>query len=543
MKHRERVLMALNHQEADRCPMQISFTPEFATRLKADMHVQGKLAHNPHGGGNTYELERFLDEDLILTSVGWANSYYNEGQSYTDEWGVIWRANEYHTKFGKGFYTEMIGHPLAKDDAVNSYQSPDPNRPELYTEAAKVLKDYQPEYFIVGVTVTTIFETAWALRGLDQLMMDLVLDPDLAEKILDIPYHYHLVAAKRLVELGVDMIWMGDDVGTQSSMMISPSLWRRFFKPRMATFIAELKKINPNVKVAYHSDGVIYPIIPDLIEIGLDVLNPVQPACMDPEKLKTRKLRFLTAVPVLSIALAELLIFSGRMGTAVWIHICTVIALSLSNIFIKDPEVNKIYQALMLLPVLRLINLSMPIFFDTTLYTFVFIYGPLAIPLAVIVVHQRNSLEQIGITMKHIIPYMLLSVPLGFLLGLGEYMTIRTGYLIPDLTFINLLKLTVVMVFFVGLVEELIFRSVLQTRLETALSVRESLLITSILFGLMHSGYGTYHEMLYTCLVGFVMGVLFYKTKSLPFIAVLHGFVNVFLFGILPHQLSLLPGF
>ena len=263
----------------------------------------------------------------------------------------------------------------------------------------------------------------------------------------------------------------------------------------------------------------------------------------DPKKLESRKLRFLTAVPILSIALAELLIFSGRMGTAVWVHICTLIALSLSNILIKDPEVNKIHQALMLLPVLRLVNLSMPIFFDTTLYTFVFIYGPLAIPLAVIVVHQRNSLEQIGITLKHIIPYMFLSVPLGFLLGLGEYMTIRTEYLIPDLTFINLLKLTIVMVFFVGLVEELIFRSVLQTRLEEALSVREALLITSVLFGLMHSGYGTYYEMLYTCLVGFIMGVAFYKTKSLPFVAVLHGFVNVFLFGILPHKLSLWPGF
>lgn len=116
--------------------------------------------------------------------------------------------------------------------------------------------------------------------------MDFVLNPDLAEKILDIPFHYHLTAAKKLVEMGVDMIWTGDDVGTQSTMMISPKLWRRFFKPRMAEFIAALKKINPGVKVAYHSDGMIYPIIPDLIEIGVDVLNPVQPACMNPERVK-----------------------------------------------------------------------------------------------------------------------------------------------------------------------------------------------------------------------------------------------------------------
>jgi uroporphyrinogen decarboxylase len=286
MNHRERVTTALQHENPDRCPMQISFTPEFADRLREELHVQGKLLHNPHGGGNTYELERALDEDLILTSVGWANSYYHAGASYVDEWGIGWRATEYVTKFGKGTYTEIVSHPLAQDDVVDSYRSPDPNRPELYQEAAAAIHAYKSEYYIVGVTVTTIFETAWALRGLDQLLMDFILDPDLTAKILDIPYQYHLTAAKKLVEMGVDMIWTGDDVGAQTSMMISPSLWRQYFKPRMAEFIGDLKRINPTVKVAYHSDGVITPIIPDLIEIGLDVLNPVQPACMNPEALK-----------------------------------------------------------------------------------------------------------------------------------------------------------------------------------------------------------------------------------------------------------------
>jgi uncharacterized protein len=253
--------------------------------------------------------------------------------------------------------------------------------------------------------------------------------------------------------------------------------------------------------------------------------------------------RIFIAIPVLCIAFAEILIFSGRVGIAVWIHIGTLIALSLSTIFVKDPEIQKVHQALMLLPVLRLINLSMPIFYETTLYTFIFIYGSLAIPVGIIIIHQRHSLEQIGISMKNIEAYMVLSIPLSLVLGLGEYLTIRTGYLIPDLTFGNLLKLTCVMVFFVGLVEELIFRSILQTRLEHALGVCESLLITSALFGLMHSGYGTFYEIIYTGFIGLLMGLLFYKTKSLPFIAVLHGFINVFLFGIMPHYLSGWTGF
>ena len=292
MKPRDRVAMSLNRQKPDRCPMQISFTPEFAQRLREDMHQTGRSIHNPHGGGNTYELERALGQDLLLTSVGWANSYYaNETyasgrDSYTDEWGVAWKNVPYETRFGPGFYTDVVGHPLADGHALASYRPPDPRRPELYDEAERLIAAHKNDYWIVGVTVTTIFETAWALRGLEQLMIDFAEDPPLADAILDIPFRYHLAAAKRLVELGVDMIWTGDDVGMQHGMMISPNAWRRFLKPRMAEFIATLKAVNPEVKIAYHSDGDIERIIPELIEIGLDVLNPVQPACMDPAKLK-----------------------------------------------------------------------------------------------------------------------------------------------------------------------------------------------------------------------------------------------------------------
>jgi uroporphyrinogen decarboxylase len=285
MTHRERVIAALNHETPDRCPMQISFTPEFADRLRQDLNLTGN-AHNPHGGGNTYELERALGEDMLLSSVGWANSYYMGSEEYTDEWGVTFKLVEYETKFGTGKYTEMAGFPLAEDSAIDSYVPPNPNRPELYEDARNLIRNYKDEYYIVGVTVTTIFETAWALRGLSALLMDFITNPDLAVRIIDIPFHYHLTAAKRLVEMGVDMIWTGDDFGTQNGMVISPDMWRKFFKPRMEHFFSSLRVINPDIKIAYHSDGIIEPIIPDLIEIGLDVLNPVQPACMDPEKIK-----------------------------------------------------------------------------------------------------------------------------------------------------------------------------------------------------------------------------------------------------------------
>ncbi|MBI4893756.1 MAG: hypothetical protein HY821_24265 [Acidobacteria bacterium] len=286
MTHRERVATALRHQIPDRCPMQVSFTPEFAERLRTHLQLDRPQDHNPLGAGNTFELERAIGADMLLTSVCWANSYYQPGPSYTDEWGIGWSSMPYSTPFGTGHYTEITGHPLADARALDSYTPPDPTRAELYSESERTLAAFQHEYWIAGAVVTTIFETAWALRGYERLLLDFVDDPPLAEAILEIPYRYHLAAAERLTRLGVDMIWLGDDVGAQNSMLISPACWRRFFKPRMAHFIATLKAINPQLKIAYHSDGCIYPIIGDLVEIGLDILNPIQPASMDPARLK-----------------------------------------------------------------------------------------------------------------------------------------------------------------------------------------------------------------------------------------------------------------
>jgi len=114
------------------------------------------------------------------------------------------------------------------------------------------------------------------------LLVDFITNEELANKIIYISFYYHLHAGKKLVNMGVDIIWTGDDMCGQNEMLISPQLWRKYFKPRMAKLYSELKLINPDLNIAYHSDGVIYLIIDELIEIGLDILNPVQPKCMDP---------------------------------------------------------------------------------------------------------------------------------------------------------------------------------------------------------------------------------------------------------------------
>lgn len=302
MKPRDRVRTALNFEQPDRPPFQASFTPEFAARLREALHIQRDEPHDPHSGRwNGYDLEISTHQDALQCSIGWVTHYYQDAKPYVDEWGVEWVIASYQTPYGLGTYTNVIRGPLATIATISSYHAPDPNRPALYENLARLIREYQNEYYIIGRLHTTIFECAWALRGLQQLMLDMVDDPDLADCILDIPYQYHRVVAQKMAGQGVDLLWLGDDVGSQKRMMISPKMWRRFLKPRMAALIADVKRINPGIKVAYHCDGCISPILPDLIDIGVDVLNPVQPESMDPKQLKHEfgnRLSFFGAIDV-----------------------------------------------------------------------------------------------------------------------------------------------------------------------------------------------------------------------------------------------------
>jgi membrane protease YdiL (CAAX protease family) len=253
------------------------------------------------------------------------------------------------------------------------------------------------------------------------------------------------------------------------------------------------------------------------------------------KKRETKTKEIYVGIPILAIAFAEMLIYSGRTKEAAWVHMILLMGLSLSMPLMKNKDVRKTYQALMLPPLLRLVSISMPVFFDVTLYSFVFIYATLAAPIAIAAVYQQLTLEKMGITLRRIWLYIPFSVLIGAVLGVGEYMVIRTDYLIPDISPLNLLKLTVVMVFFVGLVEEVIFRSFIQTRFNKIFGAWEGILLSSMLFGIMHSGYGSFDVVLYTTFVGVIIGYMFYKTRSLPLITLTHGFLNVFLFAIIPH--------
>ena len=304
MKHRDRVIQALNHLETDRPPFQATFVPEFADRLRKEFNLPRQRTDPHHREWYGYDLEILTGQDALQAGIGWFTNYYLKDEPYTDEWGVQWRIDKYDTPFGTGFYTNIAKNPVKYDDkAALNYKAPDPNRKELYAHLDRLIKEYQQEYYIIGRVHCTIFESAWALRGMDTLMTDFYINQEIANHLLDETSNYHLEVAKNMAKMGVDMIWLGDDMGEQSSLLISPELWREYFKPRMAKIIMELKKIKPDIKIAYHSDGCVYDIIPELIEIGIDVLNPIQTECMNPEILKEKygdKLCFFGGISVQS---------------------------------------------------------------------------------------------------------------------------------------------------------------------------------------------------------------------------------------------------
>lgn len=240
------------------------------------------------------------------------------------------------------------------------------------------------------------------------------------------------------------------------------------------------------------------------------------------------------AIPIVAIVLAELMIYSGRKLEAIGIYALVLLGLSFSIIYIKNKDIQKTYQSFLLLPILRLVDFSMPIFYEEKLYNLIFIYCLLAIPVSIAAINQEFTPAQLGMTFKKIGIYIPLSIFMGLLLGAGEYIIVGKNPLIQDLSILNLINLTIIMVFLVSPIEEMIFRSILQTRLEIVVGSREALIVTSILFGLMHSGYGSVYEIFYITLVGAVIGYLFYGTRSLPLVALIHGFMNVFFFGILP---------
>jgi uroporphyrinogen decarboxylase len=152
---------------------------------------------------------------------------------------------------------------------------------------ATVAKEHAAGNPVTGY-IGHMYESAWEVRGYEPFLIDLMTNRDWAEFILDKFYENNMRNAVAAAKAGVDVLQTGDDVANQNSMMFQVDLWRDVMKSRWAKVYAAAKEIKPDIKIWYHSDGNIEAIVDDLIEIGVDILNPVQPECLDPIALRKR---------------------------------------------------------------------------------------------------------------------------------------------------------------------------------------------------------------------------------------------------------------
>jgi uroporphyrinogen decarboxylase len=140
----------------------------------------------------------------------------------------------------------------------------------------------------VNASVGWIFQTVWGLRTREKLFIDFYDNPEFARALFRRVTDIRIAQAERLAEAGVDTISLNDDIGTQKSMIMSPAMWRRWLKPYLAELIAAVHRVNPEIRFRYHSDGLLTPVIPELIEIGVASLITVQPESMDVYEIQRR---------------------------------------------------------------------------------------------------------------------------------------------------------------------------------------------------------------------------------------------------------------
>ena len=237
------------------------------------------------------EILEYLDVDFrsifLNARDGWTPVIHPDG-TFSDEWGIRFR--------DVGNYTEMIEQPLAQGTlaALETFPWPDlRDTSRVRGIRQKALGFHERGYAIaLGSVGGRIFEQAQWLRGMANFMEDLLVNVEFAEALMD-----RLVAIQKdffdtvLAEIGdlLEVICMGDDLATQRGLMLSPDTYRRLVKPRQAEVYRHVKQ-RCRAKIMHHSCGAVVPFVDDLVEIGVDILNPVQPLAegMDREGLKKR---------------------------------------------------------------------------------------------------------------------------------------------------------------------------------------------------------------------------------------------------------------
>jgi len=278
MDKRERVRCALQHRQPDRVPWHIGVTQHalgalaeyLGDRRLADPAYFGAWAGNhlfgirPKSAGQFHGLEQEVSPGL-----------------WRDGWGVIWNTRGL---YGEGEWGRPVNCVLS-EPTLAGYTFPAPPPPQAYGCYPRIISEHRDQFILADEG--HLFEVAWALRGMENFLQDMLLHPEFVDDLLEGITDYYMGVIEQSVRYDVDAFTFGEDWGSQSKgLIMGPRLWRRFLKPHLARMFARVKEAGKFVHI--HSDGDVSAIFDDLIEIGLDVYNPFQPEIMDVYALKRR---------------------------------------------------------------------------------------------------------------------------------------------------------------------------------------------------------------------------------------------------------------
>ncbi len=269
MTRRERVYAAIEGAQTDLIPYQIDVTSGFALKL------QEKTGCN--------DVEEYLGNHL--SKAKYKKNRKLDGGKELDLFGVTWMEDPAHGDVGI-----ICDHPI-KEPSLAHYTFPDVQR-DFALNLCKKLEIDSRDTFRMFLITMNYYERAWSLRGMENILTDMLMNTVFVEELLDHILNHHLELLDTVLDYDFDAVYIGDDWGQQKGLIMGPPLWRKFIKPGMSKMFEKIK--GRGKYVCLHSCGDIRDILPDLVDMGLDIYNTIQPEIYDLNKLKNEYGQHLT---------------------------------------------------------------------------------------------------------------------------------------------------------------------------------------------------------------------------------------------------------
>lgn len=318
MTSRERVLAAVNHQEPDRVPVAIGGGPygivdPLYLKLLDLLDLGAPVQPFRTGHSISYMDDRLLDRLGTDTRYVWPGASPSspsqatgDPETFLDGYGQVWKRAVPYYYAGTGILAEASRMDQI-DELVTWPDTQSPHWTEGVRERAQALRE-NTDYCVIARMVTSHgpFQTACDLRGMETFMMDMALNEDFAFALIDrIADTIDGLLRGYLQACGnyIDLIELpGDDYAANQNLIISPKMFRKYFKPVIARLVATIKSHHPEIKVMLHSDGMIQPLLSELIDLGVDVVHPLEPLpSMNLTEIKNEfgdRLSFLGAIDI-----------------------------------------------------------------------------------------------------------------------------------------------------------------------------------------------------------------------------------------------------